>query len=64
MVLSNEDVEELLEKTVNTLEALTNITFLTVFDSDRPEKVRSYMALAEGQLKSLAQVVNKHLLRH
>jgi hypothetical protein len=64
MRLSAGDADELLKKTANTLEIMTNLTFLTAFDADQPEKVKTYMALADEELKSLAQVLRKHLRHH
>jgi hypothetical protein len=58
--LSDKDTTELLSKAANTLEAVTNLTFLTAFDAERPKQVREYMRLADEQLRSFAEVVHKH----
>jgi hypothetical protein len=64
MRLSDGDADELLSKTAKTLEIMTNLTFLTAFDADQPEKVRRYMSLADEELKSLVRVLRKHLRHH
>jgi hypothetical protein len=64
MRLSDGDADELLRKTAKTLEIMTNLTFLTAFDADQPEKVRRYMSLADEELKSLVRVLRKHLRHH
>jgi len=44
-------------KLLNIAEVLANLTYLTLKDADRPERVRVYMGLADEQITLLS----KHL---
>jgi hypothetical protein len=44
----------------NFREVLTNLTFLTAHDSEHPEQVLKYMALADEQLQAFAQVLRQY----
>jgi hypothetical protein len=44
-------------KLLNIVEVLANLTYLTLKDADRPERVRVYMGLADEQITLLS----KHL---
>jgi hypothetical protein len=42
------------EKFQNIAEVLANLTYLTLKDADRPERVRMYMGLADEQITLLS----------
>jgi hypothetical protein len=46
--------DERAEKFQNIAEVLANLTYLTLKDADRPERVRMYMSLADEQVTLLS----------
>ena len=52
---------ELMHEIRNPLDALSNLTYLTLHDADKPEKVREYTHLAEEQIALLHRLAQQSL---
>jgi hypothetical protein len=51
-------------KLLNVVEVLANLTYLTLKDADRPERVRVYMGLADEQITLLSKHLQANQLDH
>jgi hypothetical protein len=51
-------------KLQNIAEVLANLTYLTLKDADRPERVRVYMGLADEQITLLSKHLQANQLDH
>jgi hypothetical protein len=49
-------------KLLNIAEVLANLTYLTLKDADRPERVRVYMGMADEQIRLLSMQCQTNLV--